>query len=423
MKYRDEQGSNLSPADVDANFRELVSAIGAAVQSTEKGVANGIATLGSDGKIPGGQLPASSGGGGGAAIGDILITSRDPGASYLATNGAVYAQASYPALFAELGFVGYEGGFGGTWTNVAGSFMSGVFLAIGFSGTRWIAVDDVDCIVKYSSDGVTWANTGVTLAFSPTCIDTDRNGIWIIAGVNGAYARSIDNGMSWSTSALATTERMESIKTDRAGVWIVAGHGGKMFRSSNHGVSWSLVDCKFTASGKVYTLCTNRAGVWLAVGMDGKIGVSEDNGLSWYSFYGPVYGVSSVIYDFNGAWIIVGTDALVYRSTDLFNTSTQMLIGQSSEIMNDIATDEAGNILIVCNATSQFMSTDYGVSWEKTASNGGQVVVAGNTGEWVIGASGKMMKSIPSLPYNKNTSFAMPIVAAPAGLKAYIKAL
>ena len=33
MKYRDEQGSNLTPADVDANFRALASAI-AAIRAT-----------------------------------------------------------------------------------------------------------------------------------------------------------------------------------------------------------------------------------------------------------------------------------------------------------------------------------------------------------------------------------------------------
>ena len=41
MKYRDQQGSNLSPADVDANFRELVSAIGAAVTGKQDTLVSG----------------------------------------------------------------------------------------------------------------------------------------------------------------------------------------------------------------------------------------------------------------------------------------------------------------------------------------------------------------------------------------------
>lgn len=422
MKYRDQQGFNLTPADVDANFRELVSAIGNTVQSSEKGAAGGVATLGGDGKVPAAQLPAVGGGGGGDAIGDILITARNPGVSYLPADGAIHPQASYPALFAELGYVGYVGGYGNNW-DVATTVGGGIFYAVGSSGTRWVAVDELVRTIKYSNDGVTWIDTGVTLTFAPTCVDTDRNGVWIIAGYSGNYARSTDNGVSWATSSLGTTEQMQTIATDRAGVWIVAGYGGKMYRSADNGVSWALTDCKIVASGRVLKVRTDRAGVWVGACYEGKITISENNGVTWYSFDGPIYDISSVVYGFNGAWFIVGHDSLIYSSTDLFNTNTQLLIGQGTTDLMDIATDEAGSILIVTNLSFQFMSTDYGETWKKSAGESARTLVAGNVGEWMSGDYGAVMKSIPSLPYNTATSFAAPKMVTPYGLTAYIKAL
>jgi hypothetical protein len=67
----------------------LVAALGGLIPLSQKGTASGVATLGTDGKVPGTQLPASTGGGGGGggAGGTAAATTYDPSASGLsATN-------------------------------------------------------------------------------------------------------------------------------------------------------------------------------------------------------------------------------------------------------------------------------------------------------------------------------------------------
>ncbi|QAX93274.1 tail fiber protein [Streptomyces phage Vash] len=72
-----------------------------AVPTTEKGAANGVATLGSDGKVPSAQLPASSGGGAVSSVntktGDVVLVASDVGAVATTALGAASGVATLDA--------------------------------------------------------------------------------------------------------------------------------------------------------------------------------------------------------------------------------------------------------------------------------------------------------------------------------------
>lgn len=65
---------------VDQNGDNLDMLLGKKIDSDEKGVANGVATLGADGKVPSSQLPQS--------VGDMLASTYDPNGS-VATAGGI----------------------------------------------------------------------------------------------------------------------------------------------------------------------------------------------------------------------------------------------------------------------------------------------------------------------------------------------
>lgn len=72
-----------------------------AVPTTEKGAANGVATLGSDGKVPSAQLPAASGGGAVSSVntktGDVVLNAADVGAVATTALGAASGVATLDA--------------------------------------------------------------------------------------------------------------------------------------------------------------------------------------------------------------------------------------------------------------------------------------------------------------------------------------
>jgi hypothetical protein len=69
-----------------------------AVPTTEKGAANGVASLGSDGKVPAAQLPAASGGGAVSSVntktGDVVLVASDVGAVATTALGAASGVAT-----------------------------------------------------------------------------------------------------------------------------------------------------------------------------------------------------------------------------------------------------------------------------------------------------------------------------------------
>jgi len=73
--------SNLK-SFLNTNLTNIINSLNTAIQSSEKGAANGVATLGADGKIPDAQIPN-------LAIIDIITSAEATLAGYI--SGGLYS--------------------------------------------------------------------------------------------------------------------------------------------------------------------------------------------------------------------------------------------------------------------------------------------------------------------------------------------
>lgn len=95
-------------------------------RESEKGVANGYASLGSDGKVPTAQLPAVSGGGG--TVDDSLSGAWFNGKAWTALGTSITAENSYTARLAVLsGMVLTNRGSGGATLSSAGAGQGAIY--------------------------------------------------------------------------------------------------------------------------------------------------------------------------------------------------------------------------------------------------------------------------------------------------------
>lgn len=126
------------PADVPTDMNELATQL-----DTLAGSANGLATLGSDGKVPAGQLPAPSGGGGSA---DVAYSQRTTNMALTAS----YADTGLTVTFTADGTTAY-------WLEVFWPYMAA---AAGGTVNLKMVVDGADA-------GVLSANSPAA-GFGPT---------------------------------------------------------------------------------------------------------------------------------------------------------------------------------------------------------------------------------------------------------------
>ncbi len=126
------------------------------------------------------------------SIGDILVTARDPGPTFLLAEEGVYLQTAYPELFPMTGLLG--GIAGEVWSNkgttigTAARFTRATNGAVITSHSTGLTRRSVD-------DGTTWANLSGPAA---NCVfATDNTGVWFAAYLANAGFRSIDNGATW----------------------------------------------------------------------------------------------------------------------------------------------------------------------------------------------------------------------------------
>ena len=114
----------------------------------------------------------------GAEVGDILITTRNPGSAFVRTDGAVYLQSAYPALFALIGqdflqWIGTKISNPGTLPASTGNDAAwspdGRYLAIVHDTTPFVTIYDWDSgsPVKITNPETLPTNNGQAAAWSP----------------------------------------------------------------------------------------------------------------------------------------------------------------------------------------------------------------------------------------------------------------
>lgn len=163
--------------------------------------------------------PGGGGGGGGASTGDVLFTARTPGADYLLADGSLALQSAYPALFAELGLLGYsiraaaesviyrtdtKDEYGDKATVTIGSDNHGVVLI------AYIHLYNVPGSVMRSGDsGATWAQVatvpigGITGSVAGIFCNNNDQSQWRIFGAGSAELVSSDGGLTWTAPTTA----------------------------------------------------------------------------------------------------------------------------------------------------------------------------------------------------------------------------
>lgn len=210
---------------------------------------------------------------------------------------------------------------GETWTVIPGvlpASQSGKCIATDRKGVWCIGHSNGG--VRSTDNGLTWGVGGVGQASS---IDTDGLGTWIATrGGSSQINKSLDNGVTW-TGSTVSSNYLYAVCTDRKGVWVVAGIEGAMRRSADNGLTWSPVTLSSATSevvaGCPKAIATDGEGRWVRVNSNTSISSSVDNGVTWQSAVGgltttPATAFTGVAASGAGAFSAVGAGGAIITS-------------------------------------------------------------------------------------------------------------
>lgn len=228
----------------------------------------------------------------------------------------------------------------------------------------------------------------------------------------GAILRSTNGGTQFTTVRAADTPA--ALKTIAAsGTTVIAiGDSGYFTRSTNSGVAWSTLAQATTPSfvGTTLGLASNGIGTWVAVGtgQDGKgnLLLSTDDGASWTELTIPDFSgeLRSVVWT-GTRWLAVGkkgASGITLVSTDGTTWTEFLAAAYPGAVLpaplNSIATDTAGNVVVVgdgtFNSNSVILALAPGDSTYTDAAGTGAVSETLNTitfipgtNNWVIGGN------------------------------------
>lgn len=350
-------------------------------------------------------------------IGDLLSTSRNPGAPYLPANGTIYLQSAYPELFAKVGLLGNPAGSVWTYTSVA---VTTYAPGIDTDGNGvWIRGK------KRSTDnGVTWSDIGGT--YGPG-FDSNRavayggNGVWMSASESNIY-RSLDNGVTWSV-ALTSAGATESpqLIPDGAGTWIFIGYSNQFRISKDNGVTWgSSISATI---GSPQGVCYIGNNTWIT-----STGYRSVNGGVNWSLYGTASGnplSNGVMKHLGNNIILAMTSGATKRSIDGGFSWTTATSSLGSAIAGcSISHDGKGGVVLV-GGGSYILSSDYGINWQTLVQPSGAGVMAYGSygqGKFIVSTVNGYTPSVETFDYDKLTQFKTPSPVKVQGVTHYIKA-
>lgn len=297
-------------------------------------------------------------GGGSAAVGDLLTTRRAMPSEWLPVDGAILAQASYPALAGLLGTrwarpsqsALYQPA---TTSNLGRSaYGNGVYLSVRVGSNG---------VLRSTDNGATWASVSTSdigLTSAQDLIFAAGN-FWLVGG-SGKVAFSADGSAgSWTavTSGFGTTQINRIIRAN--GVFVIVGASGKLATSSN-GSSWTLVTSQFGTSS-ISNIAYGNARLVIS-GASGKVAYSIDDGATWVlaSSTGTTLTIDHLV--FVGAQFLYAIAAQIYKSADgdvwaaasMPTTSNSWLTGMGADA---VLTGADGS-----NSFATFTTTD-GETW------------------------------------------------------------
>jgi hypothetical protein len=354
-------------------------------------------------------------------VADVLITARDPGSDYLRADGSIYLKATHPALAAKVGTVG--GAVGAQWAAMAGGPTTIHGLATDHKGV-WVALSG-RFVWRSEDDGLTWTSQEVLSAstFSGGDIATDGRGKWIAAAYADWVATSLDNGRTWTTTVVSGHNTCRSLDTDGQGTWMLVTYSTALATDRTYrlidGGSWVVV------SSSAYEFCAHAGGtIWLAGdSTNGVLKRSVDNGQTWNTV---ATGITTRVRKTAksrttpGVIIAAGESGKAARSEDYGVTWAAVDPKSGTATLRFIAVGPDG-VVILFGGAPWSRSSDDGKTWAYMPSwTSSGVAVLSDTGVGIKGSTPE--RSVPSYPYDPATQFAVPKVAVPVGMRAYIRA-
>ncbi|MFS2157124.1 hypothetical protein ACCD10_07180 [Pseudomonas sp. Pseusp122] len=366
----------------------------------------------------------------GQSIGDLLMTARSPGATYAATNRAIYLQSAYPDLYALIGAKPDVDRSIITFGPINQSFSSDSisYMATADSGSLIIACcTNVDFCYTSSDRGITWIRRPMPSTGSSRYSLGVSNGVFLLTQQSSStqYWTTTD-GITWTSRLFGTTVANPLVSSIN-GLFVVAqSNTTSVYQTSPDGINWTV------RSGMA------NIGVAAFIPLNGKlIGISSgtsfymlsSDGINWLSLQAPGQ-YSSFWYSGGVYYANTNTDpAVLYSTTDITvgilgwtritgvfpaNTATWAFNGAMVS-----TTDSC--IVLATTGNSVAVSSDNGLTWVFRS-----VPFAFNYPfqfeSKFMAFAGTSVANLPYRSYDKTTSFITPKVnIQPAPIVTYIK--
>ena len=237
----------------------------------------------------------------------------------------------------------------------------------------------------------TWQSVSVPITAGLRTIAFTGDSIGIIAGVSGNVLRSTDHGATWSSVASGTTSGLLDIEVVHDSIIVIGGGGSGgnvVIRSTNYGATFTTAISTLPSSPFEIALTESSALVLCGVG--GMVYRSTDLGLTWTQITGPFAGTLSTVSFAQSTGIIAGQNGVIYRSTDDGATWTS-LNSNSTIFFNGAAALTPAHYMVVGNSGTILESLDSGTTWTSISSNttqalrsvaqaGSTLLIGGNAG-------------------------------------------
>jgi len=352
-------------------------------------------------------------------VADVLITARDPGLDYLRADGSIYLKAAHPALAAKVGTVG--GAVGLQWAAMGGGPAAIDGLATDHKGV-WVAARN-RTIWRSADDGVTWTQQDVFVSASLPKVVTDEKGNWVVAANSTYAAFSTDNGVTWTVRTINAHNNLRGLATDKQGTWLLSSYSSgfamdRLHKSTDGGSTWTDI-----ASGRPVFLCNAGGVAWLAGSSTAGSIARSLNGTSWSEVVtGTGQSITAAVASRTtpGVVVVVCSSGKAARSEDYGATWAAIDLKLGATSVQEV---EAGldGVMLASTGSGCARSVDDGKTWTFTGAwTVTNIVRLSDSGIGIKGSTPE--RSVPSYPYDPATQFAVPKVAVPVGMRAYIRA-
>lgn len=220
--------------------------------------------------------------------------------------------------------------------------------------------------------GSVWQTTSNPL--SNPSVTSGANGTTIAITGAGLISRSTDRGQTWSAATDISIANPQRTITDGKGTWIVltSSINGVAKRSTDDGLTWSNINMPGTSAGGWSKGCYAGGTTFLAIRSnyaDTVAAISTNGGLTWTTFahgFGSV-SVQDIASDEAGTVIMIAGN-IIKRSSDFGQTFTTLAGTGISASLGVVGTDKLGTWIVSGNNanTSLYVSVNNGLGFTLT---------------------------------------------------------